>query len=133
MRSLLAVGVATGAVTLHWLALLTQRDYDHLLWACDFNCVRGEDSLVRALWAGRPFAWHIYPQQDGAHAAKLGAFLDWLDAPASVRQWHRAWNFGDAAVPPPAWDEWKAMAAMARERLLTQADLVTQLQAFVAA
>jgi uncharacterized repeat protein (TIGR03837 family) len=132
MRVLLASGAPTGAVTLHWLPLLTQRDYDHLLWACDFNCVRGEDSLVRALWAGRPFAWHIYPQEDDAHEAKLAAFLDWLDAPVSVRQWHRAWNFGDVAVPPPAWDAWQAMAMAARSRLLGQLDLVTQLQAFVA-
>ena len=40
------------------------------------NAVRGEDSLVRALWAGQPFVWHIYPQDDGAHHAKLDAFLD---------------------------------------------------------
>ena len=37
------------------LPLLTQTDYDHLLWACDLNFVRGEDSFVRAQWAGRPF------------------------------------------------------------------------------
>ncbi len=45
-------------VELPWLS---QPDYDHLLWACDLNIVRGEDSLVRALWAGAPFVWQIYP------------------------------------------------------------------------
>ena len=79
-----------------YLPALTQIDYDHLLWACDLNFVRGEDSLVRALWAGRPFIWHIYPQDDGAHAAKLEAFLDWLQAPDSLRQFHRA---GTAPAP----------------------------------
>ena len=52
--------------------------------------MRGEDSLVRALWAGKPFVWQIYPQDDGAHRAKLEAFLDWLQAPPSLRALHRA-------------------------------------------
>lgn len=54
---------------------LAQDRYDQLLWACDVNFVRGEDSFVRAQWAGRPFVWHIYPQDDGAHWVKLAAFL----------------------------------------------------------
>ena len=37
--------------------------------------MRGEDSFVRAQWAARPFAWHIYPQAQGAHWVKLSAFL----------------------------------------------------------
>ncbi|MGL4807647.1 MAG: elongation factor P maturation arginine rhamnosyltransferase EarP, partial [Giesbergeria sp.] len=36
-----------------------QRAFDDMLWACDLNLVRGEDSLVRALWAGRPLVWQI--------------------------------------------------------------------------
>ncbi len=46
-----------------------------MLWACDLNAVRGEDSLVRGLWAGKALVWHIYPQDDDAHHAKLQAFL----------------------------------------------------------
>ncbi|WP_427911809.1 elongation factor P maturation arginine rhamnosyltransferase EarP [Ramlibacter sp. MMS24-I3-19] len=132
MRSLIDAGEPTGAVTLHWLPALPQREYDHLLWASDFNFVRGEDSLVRALWAARPFAWHIYPQADGVHEAKLDAFLDWMQAPASLRQLHRAWNFGDVEPAEAAWVDWQAAVRQARERLLAQADLVTQLKAFVA-
>ena len=49
------------------LPWLTQVDFDHLLWASDCNFVRGEDSLVRALWAGKPLVWHIYPPHDNAH------------------------------------------------------------------
>jgi uncharacterized repeat protein (TIGR03837 family) len=50
-------------------------DYDELLWSCDLNFVRGEDSFVRAQWAGKPFVWHIYPQADDVHRVKLDAFL----------------------------------------------------------
>jgi uncharacterized repeat protein (TIGR03837 family) len=37
--------------------------------------VRGEDSFVRAQWAGKPFVWHIYPQDKNLHHVKLRAFL----------------------------------------------------------
>jgi uncharacterized repeat protein (TIGR03837 family) len=54
-----------------------QPGYDRLLWACDLNFVRGEDSFVRAQWAAKPFVWQIYPQhaQDGVHRDKLDAFI----------------------------------------------------------
>jgi uncharacterized repeat protein (TIGR03837 family) len=118
-------------LSIHYLPALTQLDYDHLLWSCQFNCVRGEDSLVRALWAGQPFVWHIYPQDDGAHAAKLESFLDWLQAPSDLRLFHLVWN-GLSALPLPALDlpAWLAVAHSARQRLLAQPDAVTQLMAF---
>jgi uncharacterized repeat protein (TIGR03837 family) len=118
-------------LSIHYLSALTQGDYDHLMWSCQLNCVRGEDSLVRALWAGKPFVWHIYPQDDGAHAAKLDAFLDWLQAPADLRLFHHVWN-GLSALPLPALDlpAWGAVAHAARQRLLVQSDAVTQLIAF---
>jgi uncharacterized repeat protein (TIGR03837 family) len=125
---------------------LSQIDFDHLLWACDINAVRGEDSLVRALWAGKPLLWHIYPQDDGAHRPKLDAFLDWLDAPEDLRQWHHTWNpvpggdgdgDGTCSVSPttplPAMNWARALACIqhARARLLTQSELVTQLETMV--
>jgi uncharacterized repeat protein (TIGR03837 family) len=119
-------------LSVHYLPTLSQYDYDHLLWSCQLNCVRGEDSLVRALWAGQPFVWHIYPQDDGAHAAKLDAFLDWLQAPADLRQFHHVWN-GLNAQPLPALNlaAWGAVVQAARERLWAQPDAATQLIAFV--
>jgi uncharacterized repeat protein (TIGR03837 family) len=54
---------------------LSQDRYDPLLWACDLNFVRGEDSFVRAQWAARPFVWQVYPTDDNAHWVKLAAFL----------------------------------------------------------
>ena len=85
---------------------LPQDRYDELLWACDVNFVRGEDSFVRAQWAGRPFVWHIYPQDDGAHWVKLAAFLrryteslDRTRAAAVTGLWE-AWNRRDGSEPP---------------------------------
>ena len=68
--------MARGALEVRFLPFLAQDRYDELLWAADWNFVRGEDSFVRAQWAERPFVWHIYPQSEGAHLAKLAAFLD---------------------------------------------------------
>ena len=110
------------------LPWLTQVDFDHLLWASDCNFVRGEDSLVRALWAGKPLVWHIYPQHDNAHHAKLDAFLDWLDAPPNMRQFHHVWNGAStAALPQPHWAQWQECITQARARLLQQNDLASQL------
>lgn len=126
-----------GALHIDWLPHLPQPDFDHLLWAADFNAVRGEDSLVRALWAGKPMVWHIYPQDDGVHHDKLGAWLDVLDAPASVRAFHAAWNGRPGAPALPALDDTlladaTRMVQAALARLLAQDDLLTRLVRFIA-
>jgi uncharacterized repeat protein (TIGR03837 family) len=120
------------ALTISWLPLLTQPDFDHLLWACDLNFVRGEDSLVRALWAGKPLVWQIYPQHDDAHHAKLTAFLDWLEAPPPLREFHLAWNGVGGPLPAPLPHTWDGCVQQGRARLFAQDDLVTQLMRFVA-
>jgi uncharacterized repeat protein (TIGR03837 family) len=131
-----ARGMNPEAATLHAVPRLTQHDYDHLLWSCDLNFVRGEDSLVRALWAGQAFVWHIYPQHDNAHHAKLEAFLDWLKAPASLRDFHRMWN--GISAPALAWPDrdelarWSLCVRAARAQLLAQPDLVSQLIGWIA-
>src|SRR5690606_17097914 len=90
-----------GALTLAVLPFLRQDEYDTLLWACDLNCVRGEDSFVRAQWAARPLLWHIYPQDVNAHWPKLEAFLALyieelaaadVKAADALLQAMRAWN-----------------------------------------
>ena len=117
----------------HWSALpyTDQNGFDEMLWACDLNFVRGEDSLVRALWAGQPFVWHIYPQDDNAHHAKLEAFLDWMQAPESLRSAHRVWNGmaeGDLAfLSLDSKMDWAACSLNTRERLIAQPDLCSQL------
>ncbi|MDP3170784.1 MAG: elongation factor P maturation arginine rhamnosyltransferase EarP, partial [Polaromonas sp.] len=119
-------------LSISYLPLLTQTDFDCLLWACDLNFVRGEDSVVRALWAGKPLVWQIYPQDDQAHHAKLQAFLDRLDAPSSLRAFHEAWN---GAIPDlPAMDHraWCDWAYATRKDLASLPDLASQLLGFVA-
>lgn len=90
-------------VTFEFLPFLPQAQYDHLLWSCDFNFVRGEDSFVRAQWAGRPFVWHIYPQAEQAHLEKLDAFLTRYAAPEALTALCRAWNTGEAALFQQYW------------------------------
>jgi uncharacterized repeat protein (TIGR03837 family) len=126
----------SAACRLHALKPMQQKDFDHLLWACNLNFVRGEDSLVRAIWAGQPFVWQIYPQHDNAHHAKLDAFLNWLDAPASLRRFHQQWNgiTGEKGSVWPGWavvDTWCDCVRAARARLLAQPDLSLQLIGFV--
>ena len=53
---------------------MPQQQFDELLWQADILMIRGEDSFVRAQYAGKPFMWHIYPQQEQAHLEKLAAF-----------------------------------------------------------
>ncbi|MCK9382748.1 MAG: elongation factor P maturation arginine rhamnosyltransferase EarP [Sulfuritalea sp.] len=87
-----ADGDRTGNLSVHPLPFLPQVRYDELLWACDLNFVRGEDSFVRAQWAGKPFVWHIYPQADDAHMAKLDAFLAIHPVGPRMRDFWHAWN-----------------------------------------
>ncbi len=89
-----------GKLRVHVLPFVEQERYDELLWACDINFVRGEDSCVRAQWAAKPFIWQIYPQHDGVHLVKLGAlrlrYTEGLppEAALAVRDLWLAWNGG---------------------------------------
>ena len=102
--------IVRGNLTLAGIPFLAQTDYDRLLWACDLNFVRGEDSFVRAQWAAKPFVWQIYPQQDAAHEAKLEAFIACYTPQGRLRagaaelaDFWRAWNGqGDPGVAWPA-------------------------------
>jgi len=141
-----------GAVEAVPIPFLPQDRYDLLLWACDVNFVRGEDSFVRAQWAARPFVWHIYPTDDNAHWIKLAAFLarytgnlDRAHASAVTALWE-AWNRRD--TPPSedapgggiaaAWPEFAArrerLGEHARawcEQLASRRDLAAELADFV--
>ena len=139
---LAAAGDLPDGVHSHALPWLPQAGYDRLLRSCALNLVRGEDSFVRAQWAGQPFLWHIYPQHDGVHAGKLDAFLSRHLRPASprlahgIRAWMQRWNglAGPDSAPPPDWPDlpaWQALTRSWRAELLAQADLLTQLFDFV--
>jgi len=130
-----------GSLTVRILPFVDQPDYDRLLWACDCNFVRGEDSFVRAQWAAMPFIWHIYPQKENAHWIKLNAFIDQYcsrltpDAAAGLRTFWRAWNSGRGAGQ--AWPAfWRHRAELRlqgdkwAEGLVAQGDLTGNLVQF---
>ncbi|MEK1941098.1 MAG: elongation factor P maturation arginine rhamnosyltransferase EarP [Pseudomonas sp.] len=130
-----------GSLRVQILPFVSQQDYDRLLWCCDFNAVRGEDSFVRALWAGRPLVWHIYKQADDAHLEKLQAFLTLyqqdLPAPAhaALSEFWMAWNTGEGIAE--RWQNlqaWRAELAKHAEKTAlkwaSQVDLATALVQF---
>ena len=130
-----------GSLQVHLLPFVRQEDYDLLLWSCDFNAVRGEDSFVRAQWSGRPLLWHIYVQQEQAHLDKLEAFLQLYlqelstEAAAALGDVWRAWNTGqDMDESWMALEKvWPEVAAQAQCWSLQQAsrpDLATALAEF---
>jgi uncharacterized repeat protein (TIGR03837 family) len=138
-----------GNLTVRVIPFLSQSDYDRLLWVCDLNFVRGEDSWVRAQWAGRPFVWHIYPQDENLHHVKLRAFLQKytqnLDAPLAdvLAACMLRWNGADANAnvdPAHVWTSLQAaLPALARHdaawvaRMAGNGDLVSNLLHFVRA
>jgi uncharacterized repeat protein (TIGR03837 family) len=130
-----------GQLTVRVIPFMPQPDYDRLLWACDLNFVRGEDSWVRAQWAARPFVWHIYPQDENLHHVKLRAFLQkyaenlqglvdfslsWNGAGSPDDDWPALWATQQADLPAiaRAAHEWEA-------RMLANGDLVSNLLDFV--
>lgn len=130
-----------GSLIVRVLPFLEQDNYDKLLWACNFNFVRGEDSFVRAQWAARPMAWQIYPQEAGAHWPKLKAFLDryCADLPqataTSMSAFLDAWNREEDRGPD--WDGlWKHRVVLGKHaqewanRLIKKEDLATNLVNF---
>jgi uncharacterized repeat protein (TIGR03837 family) len=145
-------GGARRDVRVFTIPFLAQDSYDQLLWACDVNFVRGEDSFVRAQWAGRPFCWNIYPTDDGAHWVKMAAFLSRYTADldrghaGTVAALWEAWNrrpldASSGRVTPPLAESWAAFVARREvlqahartwsERLRKQRDLAEQLVDFV--
>jgi uncharacterized repeat protein (TIGR03837 family) len=85
-----------GGLTVQVLPALDERTYDHLLWACDFNFVRGEAQLARAQLAARPFVWQA--AGEGASLAAAQAFVDGYGAAlpphaaATLADAFRVWN-----------------------------------------
>ncbi len=136
---------SSSRLRVHAMPWLSQTNFDRLLWSSELNFVRGEDSLVRALWAGAPFVWQTYPQRSGVHAKKIGAMLDcMLDGSAlqhappvvfsgALRALWLAWN-GLAPWPsrPPEPQAWRAQSQAWCGHLTAQPDLATQLLGFVA-
>jgi uncharacterized repeat protein (TIGR03837 family) len=133
--------ITVGALTLHVLPFLSQDDYDRLLWVCDINFVRGEDSWVRAIFAGKPFIWQPYWQQDNAHLLKLNAFLSsfyrYTTLQPTLVRLHEAWS--TERFHAEAWQHYlKNLSALTvytqqqSQMLAKQADLASKLLSFCA-
>jgi len=127
------------------IPFISQSDFDRLLWSADLNLVRGEDSFVRALWAGRPLLWHIYPQADDAHLVKLDAWLTCYRAAPAVAALMRVWNTAgqsggnhlvrlldapNSPLAPPQWQTWCAHAEAWSRAAAAQPDLAANLVDF---
>lgn len=98
-----------GQLQLHALPFVPQQAFDQLLWTCDLNFVRGEDSLCRALWSALPFVWQIYPQQEDAHHVKLAEFHRHLRTPKVLCDFNNLWNGIVAPTPPTLGAAWQAL------------------------
>lgn len=138
------------ALKIRPLPFVPQHEFDELLADFDVLFIRGEDSFVRAQWAGKPLVWHIYPQDDDVHLVKLRAFYDQYLTQGALTETQRyvywrfvlAWNGGPLSETLESleelWPEFVAIypallanARAWRQALLKQADLVTQLKDFV--
>ena len=123
----------------HVLPFLSQADYDVLLRDCDLNFVRGEDSWVRAIWAGKAFIWQPYLQSENTHIKKLNAFLALFYASFSEKQVlceaHECWSAGQ--LPKDVWlaylDNFKAIETYTYQQTKQyskQTDLAAKLVTF---
>ncbi|MDD2842160.1 MAG: elongation factor P maturation arginine rhamnosyltransferase EarP [Tolumonas sp.] len=133
-----------GSLTVEVLPMTDQTGYDQLLWSCDINIVRGEDSFLRAQWAARPFLWHIYPQEEEAHLEKLQAFLARYTENMSpvlastVQQLFLTFNqahpeefIASWTALQPYWSEWQQQAQQWPQTALAGGNLASQLVQFV--
>lgn len=128
-------------VHIHEIPFVDQPILDQLLWSSDLNFVRGEDSLVRALWAGKPLIWQIYAQEEDAHMIKLQAWLGLSPYPLQVHQLMSDWNNGDnaaftgqlnTALQPENWKNWQSGAEKWCKKLAEYPDLTYSLVGFCA-
>lgn len=122
------------------IPFMSQPEYDQLLGMADLNFVRGEDSVVRALWAGKPLVWQIYPQTEGTHLVKLEAWLKTSNLPADVQALFRCWNADNAladlpkafeqALQPKAFTQWSSDALALTHTLAQETDFAQALHDF---
>lgn len=126
-------------LTVQVLPFLSQADYDQLLRECDLNFVRGEDSWLRAIWAGKPFIWQPYFQEEHTHIKKLDAFMSLFyanfDAKHSVFKMHADW--AEEQISDSVWQDYlnnfaqiSAYTFQQSQQLGKQIDLASKLVSF---
>lgn len=133
--------IRKGKLTLQRLPFLSQQDFDRLLWLCALNFVRGEDSWLRAIWAGKPFIWQPYLQEEDTHLAKLDAFLECYDTGLdhetrqTLADIHQAWanghwRAGGFGILHQRLSDLRAHAASQCNQLASEQDLAAKLVIF---
>jgi uncharacterized repeat protein (TIGR03837 family) len=132
--------VKRGNLSVLVIPFVPQQDYDKLLWSCDLNFVRGEDSFVRAQWAQKALIWHIYPQDENLHHKKLRAFLErHTPSSAASQAFSLAWN--DASSTPDwirLWSDFRqdlpaiqAQSVLWQEQMQDIGDMTSNLLSFI--
>lgn len=66
-------------LTFIFMENIPQGEFDRLLYFTDFNIVRGEDSLVRAILSGNPFVWNAYIQDNKYQKVKVEALCEIME------------------------------------------------------
>ena len=126
-------------VFIHEIPFVDQDGFDQLLWGSDLNFVRGEDSMVRALWAGKPLIWQLYEQDNDAHLIKLDAWLERSGLAPAVCDLMRTWNTCkgpdfdaklNTLLNSDAWPAWQSDATRWSDALAGLPDLTSLLVAF---
>lgn len=134
-----AVPPANKRVRIHHTPFVSQTDFDRLLWSSHLNIVRGEDSLVRAMWAARPMIWQPYPQADDTHVLKLDAWLARSGLHADTQALIRSWTVGDLGLfeqmfgqhqHADTWARWVTQSQAWTNELAQYDDLATSIAQF---
>ena len=125
------------------LSFVEQERFDRLLWNNDILFVRGEDSVARAMLSGKPFIWHIYHQDDGAHRTKLEALTEkmrpYFDDATLFELWSRfQYEYNEGRVDAVAWKallqgypDWAQSTLRWRQRLFETGSLTSKLSEMI--
>ena len=106
-----------GQLLIERVPFLPQTEYDKVLWTADLNFVRGEDSIVRGIWAGKPLIWQIYPQTENTHLVKLRAWFAQTGLPEDICNVMMSWNPESAQIGSAAAEDCTAFGSALQRQL----------------
>ena len=106
-----------GQLLIERVPFLPQTEYDKVLWTADLNFVRGEDSIVRGIWAGKPLIWQIYPQTENTHLVKLRAWFVQTGLPEDICNVMMSWNPESAQIGSAAAEDCTAFGSALQRQL----------------
>jgi len=124
-------------IEIYELPHMKQEDFDIFINLSDFNFIRGEESIIRAILSEKPFIWNIYPQEDDYHLEKLEAFFQFYsDFDENFEEFRRLnfefnrdEDFSDTFLR--FIEKTTETFKIEKEFLITNCDLVTKLLNFI--